>query len=605
MNSRKVLIALLPFACLPVTALATHAPSSGNAKTVKIFNNSQETIYPVVEVARQQPGVDHPWDYRVFIGEQAKKIGLAPHQNFTFTLPTSGWWNGGRVYVYDQPPPEPSSKNIVGHTKLGLPIYVDKAGAGLPLDDPYQLVEYTFTSNLVDYDISYVDHIYLPIAVEVNNGSVGYSGTDMAISTFQSMVSDFIAKEHWPYYRLPDNNAHKKIPGGYNLFAQDQAPSTYYPGYPMLVGKRVRAKNSKWGETVALQNVVSKWQAWLQQSTICTHDSNSSFCQAFQANVKTVWNAFRENPTDTQNVEHIMGYVSYGNWGGINAATADEVIGLEEGVPYSKTDQYAKIKYPYYSSKYNLNPYVTFVHRYLKLNAYAFSIDDAIGNVNIPGNGFTIAVGGLNGIRHKTRYIPLSFYKFHLNLAPGWTQATVCGKQYTLNPRKIVVEPITKEQCQISLRHHGKTLLQFEADQTSSTTGRILNCVGAQCQQINIDYNSNNGSLNVDVPPPANVSPQPPITGQSLSIYTGEQPVYNEEGVLQVDANSHGVITQIKNGVDYILESKGEGEPTITCTVTLINKTITAHSNCRDGHGFAAFAVSGKKDMDGFVVNAP
>jgi hypothetical protein len=46
------------------------------------------------------------------------------------------------------------------------------------------------------------------------------------------------------------------------------------------------------------------------------------------------------------------------------------------------------------------DPWVLLVHgtEYLKASAYAYSVDDAVGNMNVPGNGLIIAVGGSTGL---------------------------------------------------------------------------------------------------------------------------------------------------------------------------------------------------------------
>jgi hypothetical protein len=58
---------------------------------------------------------------------------------------------------------------------------------------------------------------------------------------------------------------------------------------------------------------------------------------------------------------------------------------------------------------YNLNPFVWFIHNKLGLTAYAFALDDDVGNVEGGGaNHIDISVGGLNGLKNKDPYSPLS-----------------------------------------------------------------------------------------------------------------------------------------------------------------------------------------------------
>lgn len=54
---------------------------------------------------------------------------------------------------------------------------------------------------------------------------------------------------------------------------------------------------------------------------------------------------------------------------------------------------------------YNLDPFVWFVHDKLGLTAYAFSLDDDIGNVEAGGStNIDVAVGGLAGLNNKSPY---------------------------------------------------------------------------------------------------------------------------------------------------------------------------------------------------------
>jgi hypothetical protein len=58
---------------------------------------------------------------------------------------------------------------------------------------------------------------------------------------------------------------------------------------------------------------------------------------------------------------------------------------------------------------YNLDPFVWFIHDKLGLTAYAFALDDDVGNVEGGGaNQIDISVGGLNGLMNKDPYSPLS-----------------------------------------------------------------------------------------------------------------------------------------------------------------------------------------------------
>src|SRR5262249_38674359 len=66
----------------------------------------------------------------------------------------------------------------------------------------------------------------------------------------------------------------------------------------------------------------------------------------------------------------------------------------------------------YYSLQYsfnpglaeNFNPYTQLIHEALKMNVYAYSIDDAVGNINTLGSGLVISIGGGRGLSNSLQY---------------------------------------------------------------------------------------------------------------------------------------------------------------------------------------------------------
>ncbi|MFZ4115447.1 MAG: hypothetical protein ACOYK6_01840 [Chthoniobacterales bacterium] len=375
----------------------------GVTKAITIFNNNDKTIYPIVQITQQPEGQPHVWTYRLYVNTSETVTGLLPHQSVTLTLPQEQeglkWWNAGRVYFYDQTPPAPNPK--VQGSVSGYPVHVDEQGIGFPLDDPCQYAEYTFddiNGQYVGYDISYVDSVYLPLAVEVEDGSVGYSGTDKTVADFQAAIADFVKNHNWPYFFLSEGNPYFNIPGGYNVFALDQARSSHDQSKFMLQGERVSA-----GPTVGLQNIVTRWTTVISANFCKDCSSECSFCNAFQKNATDVWTAFKNDAekhggstTDESITASIIGFTSP-----FGPVLTQQAIALEEGIT---TNPPGGTKYPDYTSKFNLNPYVRLIHHDLNANVYAFSIDDGVGFVRVPGMGITIAVGGLHGIKNQTPF---------------------------------------------------------------------------------------------------------------------------------------------------------------------------------------------------------
>src|SRR5690606_16758563 len=50
------------------------------------------------------------------------------------------------------------------------------------------------------------------------------------------------------------------------------------------------------------------------------------------------------------------------------------------------------------------NPYVQLIHDDLKMNAYGFSVDDAVGFMSELGDGLVFAVGGSEGLENQQQF---------------------------------------------------------------------------------------------------------------------------------------------------------------------------------------------------------
>ena len=79
---------------------------------------------------------------------------------------------------------------------------------------------------IVDYDISYVDHVYLPAAMgPVGNPDIGYIGSIQDVGVFKQIMDSFLLSyDGWPQYLHPlSQKPYLRIPGTYNAFAQYNA----------------------------------------------------------------------------------------------------------------------------------------------------------------------------------------------------------------------------------------------------------------------------------------------------------------------------------------------------------------------------------------------
>jgi hypothetical protein len=307
--------------------------SDGNPvplKTLRLSNNTAQTVYPIMRDPNSNTiegsttaGLYDPYDpankeYRGYIGyEEGGKyyFGLKPNQSILVSLPLV-FWNGARIgigtdgqFLTPSGLPNPLRWDANGHRSItraatssdtipnGVVMWYRAEIAQAPNDDTEdQLAEWTIrdhgylanpqitakTKNeipdnqlvtLINYDVSNVDNLYLPLAMEANDVWVvpqrsgtgptpnrtgwspgshpdvyGWTGAINTINFLQTRIREFtvgnnqllgqyFGKKGWPFYNIPnptnDPHAPIKIPSGANIFAQSPikaVPSSYGNG---------------------------------------------------------------------------------------------------------------------------------------------------------------------------------------------------------------------------------------------------------------------------------------------------------------------------------------------------------------------------------------
>jgi hypothetical protein len=302
-------------------------------KTLRITNNSADTVYPIMRdpnsnvlaKPRDYLGLYDPYDppnkeYRGYIGyKEGTKyyFGLKKGESILVSIPLV-FWNGARIgigtdgqYLTPAGLPNPLRWDRNGNRSItdaqtsrdtisnGVVMWYRAGIAEAPNDDTEdQLAEWTIRDHgylvnreitaktnreipdnqlvtLINYDVSNVDNLYLPLAMEANNVWVvpqksgtgptpnrtgwgpgsdpdiyGWTGAINTIQFLQTRIREFTAgdnqllgqyfgkkKEGWPFYNIPnpthDPDAPIKIPSGANIFAQSPlkaVPSSYGNG---------------------------------------------------------------------------------------------------------------------------------------------------------------------------------------------------------------------------------------------------------------------------------------------------------------------------------------------------------------------------------------
>jgi hypothetical protein len=431
------------------------------------------------------------------------------------------WWAGGHVEIFTGPkdggPPFPLTKLYTGkdgQTKVDTsnlpngtadlpkcstcqPLVIFKDTKGVFKNNfPFQLTEYTLGAinqdddpptlesffGAVDIDVSYVDTIFLPGVMAPYNptapdiNQVGYVGTPITIAQFRTALNAFLTTyAGWPQFLSEYGNPKVKILKlASTLHASAGDPDLSPPPWkPFDAAKKVWTDCLKPGNT----------------ATICPpiRDVRDLFKANYDNYVKLYPNSKQcdqdKKPvplTDDLMFGHVQGFSPFVE----NCKDfADENL-LADTPGYKKTksdDKFADVKQEFDTLQYwpdgSFNPYVVLVHGkgakpnkagtgYVNaLNAYAYSVDDAVGNLQADGSGFYIAVGGTKGLpNEKPAYPPVNVNFGGASDFGEWTKFGVCtdepGKMRNVNPKyrsiPIYVQAENLDKCPISLLDHWK-----------------------------------------------------------------------------------------------------------------------------------------------------
>lgn len=407
------------------------------------------------KVPQSQAG-DNPYPtpdtFRLYVNPTG--TGIPPNSTVTLTLPLYtqlvptdqinpkspnqyiDWWNGGRITLYaslysDGAPPKaltanytnrPTQRLVIPVTGATVPtcpacqrqpeIFADTGGE-LPSNDPYQLTEYTLGAidltkdpyvldiKNVDYDVSYVDNAFLPAAMEpYNNPVVGWIGTTQDIDSFKSVLQKFLTEpafRGWPQYVDDQGETLLRIPSALHILA-DQANLAPPPPWAPIENMKALWKECNAGGT---KPVCSDIRDVHDMFAANYANYKANYGKAFKDTCDQSKSPEPETLDDAAMLAHVYG------WGPFNA-NCDAQTNLLEDTPGYQDNNFAK--YQVVKDKFDVlnalpggefNPYVTLIHGSEYLNAqyvYAYSVDDALGNMQTTGEGLIIAVGGTNGL---------------------------------------------------------------------------------------------------------------------------------------------------------------------------------------------------------------
>jgi hypothetical protein len=397
--------------------------------------------------------------------------------------PYVDWWRAGRIYLFDDQTALNDSYLDPGKTtaQLAAPviscttmarnscvanelaIYKVPDGSSALIGDhtPFQLNEVTFAdigdvpttggefrSLNLNYNVSYVDQIYLPLAIgPIGANNIGYMGTITDVTTFRHALDTFSGNgTKWPIYNNPKNkypSAGIRVPSTLAAFNFYMAPTVNPPGVPVIIPA---------SPPTVLQETQTNWQNCTAGSPVdCPQSAmyqpiNQAFLSSYKGYVDTCRNIPSyltqmpgSNPPVPSNPYAFLRFVH--GWVPFNVSCPQPDLPTAN-LPPTKLGN-APINY--IALQYNweqtttasqwFNPYTQFIHGVLNANAYAFSIDDAASVANVAGSGLVFAVGGPNGLLNTTQFPPplptyYPWYTFSVALGaggPGWKSYQLCA----------------------------------------------------------------------------------------------------------------------------------------------------------------------------------
>jgi hypothetical protein len=341
--------------------------------------------------------------------------------------------------------------------------------ASLPINGPGQLFEATLGARVqqkvvndsppntldtqnADFDVSYVDVAYMTGAMgPFANDQVGYVGSALGPGEFQTVLTAKFLKDfpNWPQFRLTYADGTtamiSKLASPSNALARLTGAN---PPADLPLAKDEHWPTSVWGPIQALRNNWTTWAGKPGQSGQCANplSGNAAWCKAvldvktlFQANYQQYLTLFKNgtctggsipntDPTFADRfLAHVYGWTpwieaaldSKGNPTGAGCSPTANLLQNTPGYTDNSYALYSAVKLEFdnveYGKQYTpppgvvFNPWVQFLHGVNYLNipgVYAYSVDDAVGNIQAEATGYIIDVGSLKNLENQSPAAP-------------------------------------------------------------------------------------------------------------------------------------------------------------------------------------------------------
>jgi hypothetical protein len=384
------------------------------------------------------------------------------------------WWNGGRVVFYDiqtqvetaykkdlaflvapfggattspcvsvfptgTTPPACTPAQIfakIGATQAnGIPDFLEtdkiqltEYTLGAAITNVSRILPFPMKTNIVGYNISSVDQVYLPVAMEaitIPVGLVPYIGSVVGFKDFRTNLNNFVntTEKGWPVYNVVDP-LHPRVAATYN------ALQSYFG----LISGLTPAVSGP-----AVTNLVDLYRK-------CTGGDSSQLCQTYRQVLTIIDNNYQsyldnfvnggtrcgkaipDAQLPAQKILHLYGWVPFNDGCGPAANALADTPGVNFNTllgVYTDTLQ----------PNPTFNPYVQFIHGpnppNLSMAAYAFSVDDAISFQQYEGTGIIFAFAGTTGLDNPNQLDNRNRVTVTLGVSqngiPQWSQFGLCS----------------------------------------------------------------------------------------------------------------------------------------------------------------------------------
>jgi hypothetical protein len=381
-----------------------------------------------------------------------------------------------------------------------------------------------------DFDVSYVNVAYLGAAMgPVDNDQAGYVGTPLKPATFIPTLNTFQSLNNWPQFIDLDGSkaAISKLPSPLELFARlsgKNAPADIYP--PL----------TDWPKTIwaPIQTLRADWATYGSPTNPkCSHSANgyTTFCDAIldvrdliHANYERYVNLMTNGgcaggpgeivpETPDRTIAHVYGWTpwteSLSGADGLGCGPKANLLENTPGYSDNTYETYAKVKtefdnlnyggpsgaWPSPGALYVFNPWVEFIHGvppgtqdptkgYLGMpGVYAYSVDDAVGNLNVNATGYIVDIASTEHLENQTPAGP----PININLGYAYNDPvrfvsySVCGpnKNKPVNPAfaSFIISAINPQMCPVWLTDNKGTNYTFTIEPTSKPPASLFTLI--------------------------------------------------------------------------------------------------------------------------------